>query len=69
MEQSCPYCSGDLIPGAICAAESAGLSFNARPHSESFLICGPYFIRRDVSLDSFVCKKCHVILTPYQPET
>lgn len=68
MNEICPYCSGKMEPGSLCASQSAGLSFEAHKYDCSFSIRGPYLIRRYIMINASYCKACSVIISHCQED-
>ena len=68
MTEKCPYCGAEMIPGRLCANDSASLEFNGdAPHfPEDFFIAGPYFLRRNIRQDALCCKACRTIIFRYK---
>lgn len=45
----CPYCSGEMRPGVLRTAQSAGVCFEPTPGlSDTVDLAGPYMFRRDI---------------------
>ena len=67
MTEKCPYCGAEMIPGRLCANDSASLEFNGdAPHfPDDFFIAGPYFLRRNIQLNALHCKVCQTVIFRY----
>lgn len=49
MTPKCPYCSGEMRPGVLRTAQSAGVCFEPTPGlSDTIDLAGPYMFRRDI---------------------
>ena len=49
MTPKCPYCSGEMRPGVLRTAQSAGVCFEPTPGlSDTVDLAGPYVFRRDI---------------------
>ena len=67
MTPKCPYCSGEMRPGVLRTAQSAGGSFEPPPgRSDTGDLAGPYMFRRAIQLQAFGCLKCRAIVLRYE---
>lgn len=78
---TCPYCGGELAPGFIKAAQSAGLYFTSGSPdtivnaAESLGLCSmgdgaitldcSHVFRRTQTAPAAVCRACHKIIIDY----
>lgn len=59
----CPYCSGEMRPGVLRTAQSAGVCFEPTPGlSDTVDLAGPY------QLQAFGCLKCRAIVLRYEED-
>ena len=65
----CPYCTGEMRPGVLRTAQSAGVCFEPTPGlSDAVDLAGPYMFRRDIQLQAFGCLKCRAIVLRYEED-